>query len=61
MLANVNNSYRNSPFEEACRRRRACLEVDPPLYHGFRRNNTPEHAKRLIPRFIASNSSPAFE
>ena len=54
MRADVNNSCRNSPFEEACPRWCARLEVDTPLYYGFRRNNTPEHAKRLIPRCVTS-------
>ena len=61
MRADVNNSYRKSPLEEACRRWCARLEVDTPLYHGFRRNNTPEHAKRLIPRCVTSTPSLACE
>ena len=61
MRADANNSCRNSPFEEASRRWCARLEVDTPLYHGFRRNNTPEHAKRLIPRCVTSTPSLACE
>ena len=50
MRADVNNS----PYKEACRRW-------APMYYGFRRNNTPEHAKRLIPRCVTSTPWSACE